>query len=428
MRMWWPNQDYWRLKWDEIANERRSQLAAGADGTLPAMGLGEYLSRAWQHIRPFFTDPKVRNAVFKIWLDRDYRAWAALQKSPSFTLENWSPADRMTVYVRKDIAGQIWTLGALPVARPTTTGGTDAYDQAYALRQPDQTIGAGSSAPGQFQAPRGIGFARDGSVYVADTGNHRIQHLQADGAVLQTWGTFADSAKGAAPGGTFNEPWGLAVAPDGAVYVADTWNHRVQKFTAEGQFMSMWTGWRQGDQTEGFWGPRGIAVDQAGRVYVTDTGNKRVVVFDAEGNYLAHFGGAGSEPGQLEEPVGVAIDPQGRVVVADTWNQRVQVFAAEAGGLNFAPVTSWEVAAWYSQSLDNKPYLAVTQSGDVVVTDPEGCRVLEFSPLGQIAHVWGQCSSGTDGFGQPVGVAADLAGGVWISDATNQRLLHFPKP
>jgi DNA-binding beta-propeller fold protein YncE len=169
-------------------------------------------------------------------------------------------------------------------------------------------------------------------------------------------------------------------------------------------------------------------VDATGRVFVTDTGNKRVVVFTAEGDYLTQFGGPGSDPGQLEEPVGVAIDAQGRVVVADTWNQRVQVFAPDATGLNFTPEANWEVAAWYSQSIDNKPFITVAQSGDIVLTDPEGCRVLEFSPAGKIAHIWGQCSSGTDGFGQPAGVAADRAGGVWISDATNQRLLHFPLP
>ena len=430
MRMWWPNQDYWRLKWDDIAQERQIQLAGNSNGNLPPMSLGEYLSRVWQHIRPFFTDPRARSAVFKIWLDRDYRAWATLQNSSSFTLENWSPSDRMTVYVRKDIASQIWTLGARPVAQPTTAS-SDAYDQAFAARTPDQTFGAAGAAPGQLQTPRDVADAPDGSLYVADTGNHRIEHFQTDGVLLQAWGSFADSSKGAAPGGTFNEPWGVAAGPDGSVYVADTWNHRVQKFTAEGQFLKLWNSWQQDGQTETFWGPRGIGVDGAGHVYVTDTGNKRVVIFDSEGNYLSSFGGAGSDPGQLNEPVGVAIDAQGRVVVADTWNQRVQVFAPDASGLNFTPVSSWDVAAWYSQSLENKPFIAVTTTGDVVITDPEGCRVLEFAPTGntgKVVHVWGQCSTGTDGFGQPAGIAADKSGGVWITDATNQRLLHFPKP
>ena len=135
--------------------------------------------------------------------------------------------------------------------------------------------------PGQLQRPRGLRVAPDGSIYVADSGNHRIQHFSADGTVLQAWGTFADLSKGAAPGGTFNEPWDVAVAPDGSVYVADTWNHRVQKFTADGKFVKMWGYFGQGEKPDAFWGPRGLAVDAQGRVYVMDTGNKRIVVFDA---------------------------------------------------------------------------------------------------------------------------------------------------
>ena len=57
------------------------------------------------------------------------------------------------------------------------------------------------------------------------------QHLAADGTVLQVWGSFADISKGEAPGGTFFQPWGIAVGADGSVFVADTWNHRIQKFT-----------------------------------------------------------------------------------------------------------------------------------------------------------------------------------------------------
>ena len=94
------------------------------------------------------------------------------------------------------------------------------------------------------------------------------------------WGSFADANKGDAPGGTFNEPWGIAVAPDGSVYVADTWNYRVQKFTADGKFVQMWGYFGQAEAPDAFYGPRSIAVDNDGRVYVGDTGNKRIVVFN----------------------------------------------------------------------------------------------------------------------------------------------------
>src|SRR3972149_197888 len=98
---------------------------------------------------------------------------------------------------------------------------------------------------------------------------------------------------GEAPGGTFGEPWGVAVAPDGTVYVADTWNHRVQHFSADGRFLGMWGTFGQAETQTAFWGPRDVAVDATGRVYVSDTGNKRIAVFDEDGNPLGEIGGPG---------------------------------------------------------------------------------------------------------------------------------------
>ena len=196
-------------------------------------------------------------------------------------------------------------------------------------------------------------------MYVADSGNNRIQHLSADGKLLQAWGVTGDATKeGGAPGGAFMEPWDVAVGTDGSVFVADTWNHRVQKFTADGKFIKMWGYFGQAEKPDGFWGPRGLAVDKNGNVYVTDTGNKRVVVFTADGEFVTQFGTAGMEPGQFDEPVGITIDQEGLVYVADTWNSRVQIFAPDSSGKNFSMIRAWEVSAWSGESLDNKPFIA----------------------------------------------------------------------
>jgi len=416
-RLWWPNMDYWSLKWASIDNERHMELGEDA----PPMRLGEYLVRAWAHIRPFFTDPAVRSAIWQIWFNRDYTQYAALKQSNAFTLTNWNTIERMSVYIRKDIAAQIWMHGL--AAQEAVV--TDPYASATVQLTPDQVIGETGSGAGQLQAPRSIAIAPDGSLYVADSGNNRIQHLNPSGEVLQVWGQYGDAIQGDAPGGMFNEPWGVAVAPDGTVYVADTWNYRIQKFTPDGRFLTMWQTFGP-DMTDVFYGPRGIAVDGHGRVLVVDTGDKRVVVFDADGSYLTQFGSAGLGLGQFDEPVGIALDADGNVYVADTWNQRVQVFVPDASGLNYTPVSEWAISGWYGGSVQNKPFIAVDTQQHAYMTDPEACQVLEFTVGGQIVRVWGNCGSDTNGFGLPVGVAVDDTGGVWVSDAGNNRLLHFP--
>ncbi len=424
MRLWWPNMDYWNLKWNTIESERTSALQAeyaGTDKTMPAMNIFEYVKYAWLHIEPFFTDAKVRSAVFQIWFNDDFTKWGALKNSTSYTLTDWGVSDRMHYYIRKDIAAQLWPYGASAQAVITPV---DPYAGITTPASPDLVIGAAGSEPGQFQSPRAVAVAADGSLYVVDSMNNRIQHLNQDGTVLQVWGTRADVSAGAAPGGTFNEPWGIAVGPDGSVYVADTWNYRIQKFTADGKFVRMW-GFFGGpaDAPEAFYGPRGLAVDDRGRVYVADTGNKRIVVFDADGKYVTQFGSPGMGLGQFDEPVALALDAAGNVYVTDTWNQRVQVFAPDSSGLFYTAIAEWPVDGWYGQSVENKPFIAVDATGDVTVTDPELCRLITFSPGGQPVRVQDGCASGT--LNLPGGIASDGSGGLWVTNAGNGTLVHF---
>lgn len=396
IRLWWPNQDYYNLTWNRI----------------------------WNAIR----DPQMRAAIFDIWLNRDYSEFASLtSQTGPLSLETWSPAATMRMYIRKDVVGQIWDYGVGPVTiQPEEP---DPVDTRMIELAPVQVIGSSGSEPGQFQAPRGMALAPDGSLYVADSRNHRIQHLAPDGTVLHVWGRFADQASGDAPGGTFYEPWDVAVGQDGSVYVSDTWNHRVQKFTADGQFLGMWGFFGQGEGPEAFWGPRGLAVDQQGQLYVMDTGNKRVVIFDPDGNFITQFGMAGFDLGQFDEPVGIAIDANNNIFITDTWNQRIQVLSASETGQFLIPLRAWDVSGWHGQSLENKPLLAVSPvNGHVFATDPESPRVIEYDQEGSVIRAWGDYSLGTDGFGLASGVAVASDGDVWVSDGANNVLLRFELP
>lgn len=422
IRLWWPNQDYWRLKYPNLRSEWKSELAPEIQEQDPPFSVPDYIQQAWGHIRPFFTDARIRKAVWEIWFDRDFSAYAEAT-GRDLSLINWDPRNEMKLYIRKDVAAMVWDYGVSSVAREAEEY-VDPYAGNFTTLFADRIVGESGAGVGEFGAPRDVAVAPDGSVYIADTMNHRLQHMSPEGDVIAVWGQESTQAEGPAPEGTFKEPWGVAVAPDGSVYVADTWNHRVQHFTAGGEFLQAFGTYGQGETSFAFWGPRDVAVDGEGRVYVADTGNKRVVVFDAEVNPISEFGGGGELPGYLDEPVGLGADGEDRVYVADTWNQRVQVFDEVLDSI-FDSVAQWPIDGWFGQSVENKPYLAVNELGLTCVTDPEGYRVLCFNSEGEFLRGWGNFGESDSQFGLLGGIDWDDDCGVWVVDSGNSRLMHF---
>ena len=390
-RMWWPNESLYR-DWS--------------------------LTRIWDDLK----SPAKRSALWELWFNRDYTEYSLAFNNPSLTLATWSPADNARMFIRKDVAAKIWEFGVSPKPEEPKV---DPYAAGLIDLEPALAISIGGELP--FSAPRDIATAPDGSLFVADSRNHRIVHLDAQGLFLNAWGGYGNVLDGEVPGGLFNEPWGLAVGPDGLVYVADTWNHRIQVFTQEGEFLRMWNSFEVVGTMDGFWGPRGITVDKDNRVFVTDTGKQRVVIFDSMGNYLTQFGGLGLDAGKLDEPVGIDITFDGRVYIADTWNYRVQVFAPDASGLQYQSVNMWDVDAWSSDTLDNKPYLALDESGNVYLTDPDQGRVIVFDSEGQFIRVWGGFDN-TYTMNVISGVTIGDDGSVWVSDALSNVLLKFVVP
>jgi uncharacterized protein (TIGR03663 family) len=423
IRMWWPMQDYFNLvtKRDATMPFDDTYSCKGMLGFLRWFRGSDY-SRACTAV----LDPQIRAGILDIWLNRDYTRYAQATGRNDLTLSGWQPADQMRLYVQKDVAAKIWNYGVGPAQVVAEQDPTEGKVFVY---EADTIIDAAQARPVAMNYPRSLAFAKDGSFYLADSLNHRILHLAQDGSILHEWGSLGQSTDQLpAALGTFNEPWGVAVGPDGSVYVTDTWNHRVQKFTATGKPLTSWGIFGQAETLLSLYGPRGIAVDSQGRVYVADTGNKRLVVYESDGTPITQIGSGGYEPGMFDEPVGVAVDADGRIYVADTWNQRVQTFLPALDNVNFYPERQWDVYGWFSQSLDNKPFIAVNAQGHVFITDPEGFRIMEFTGEGELLRVWGDYGSELSNFGLPSGIAVDPDGGIWVTDATFQRILRFTVP
>ena len=197
----------------------------------------------------------------------------------------------------------------------------------------DGSAGAGR---GEFNDPRGLATDRAGNLYVADHGNNRVQKLGPTGRFLGIWGrNGGDGTAGLAPG-EFNRPRGVTVDAAGDLYVADKGNSRIQEFGPRGQFVRMW-GRNGGDGSRGtgngeFNTPYSVAVSRDRRVYVADTFNNRIQSFTPEGVFVSRFGrdggsgAAGNGPGEFHAPYGVATDCRGDLYVTDEENDRVEKF------------------------------------------------------------------------------------------------------
>jgi DNA-binding beta-propeller fold protein YncE len=131
-----------------------------------------------------------------------------------------------------------------------------------------ETVGSG---PGQFNLISGIAVAADGTVYVTDVGNNRIQYFTPNGQDLGEWGTAGAGV------GQFKHPWGVAVGSDGMVFVADTENCRIQRFGPTGVPLDNWG--LKGNGAGLFLYPMDVAIASDGTVYVTDTDNHRIQRF-----------------------------------------------------------------------------------------------------------------------------------------------------
>jgi tripartite motif-containing protein 71 len=190
--------------------------------------------------------------------------------------------------------------------------------------------GGTGTGPGQLKGPDKLAFDEQGNLYVTEVGipgagPSRIQKFSATGKPLAQWGMF-----GSAPG-QFNNPIGIAVDPQGNIYVAEEGNTRIQKLSSVGQPLAQWGGLGSGPGQ--FNVPYDLALDASGNIYVSEptpfsAGNDRIQKLSPSGVPLVTWGGPGSGAGQFNNPTGLAIDSQGHVFVVDSYNNRIQEFSA----------------------------------------------------------------------------------------------------
>ena len=200
----------------------------------------------------------------------------------------------------------------------------------------------------QLRSPLGVAVDEAGNLYIADTYNHRIRKVSTDGTISTIAGTGESGFGGdggAGTGAMLSYPTGIAVAGDGTLYIADTRNHRVRRLAADGTISTV-----AGTGAAGFTGdggpaalarlnsPRDVAVSPEGALYIVDRENRRIRMVDGDG-VITTVAGTGSSgfsgdrgaatQANLRAPYGVAVDPNGNIYIADTFNHRVRKVAPD---------------------------------------------------------------------------------------------------
>jgi DNA-binding beta-propeller fold protein YncE len=192
--------------------------------------------------------------------------------------------------------------------------------------------GKNGSATGDFSFPQGLAFGPNGDLYVADSGNNRIQQFSVNSnGSLNFIASFGTSGSGAsAPAGELNQPTGVAVSPNGTLWVADTLNNRVQSLSPSGVWTAFHTTTGTGRQTP-FSVPWGVTAAPDGSIWVADTGNNRLVSMSTTGALNWSVTGAqigvpeSAQGNQAIYPFVITFGSDTTVYVSDTWNNRVLV-------------------------------------------------------------------------------------------------------
>lgn len=222
---------------------------------------------------------------------------------------------RRTGLLKTTLCAAAWLGLTMAAASPPPTPDELKYPN---IIKPIAQFGVYGSGIAELNEPSGIDFGLDGSVYIADLNKHRIVQMDLKGNVKRSWGSLGQEP------GQFKFPHALGIDPaNGDVYVADTGNRRVQVFAADGRHLRTLAPPAQ----QPFGSITGVAA-RNGRVVVVDAARDRVYLFE-HNKFQGTIGGSGDGAGQFDQPADVTIDDNGYFYVADSYNNRIQKFTPE---------------------------------------------------------------------------------------------------
>jgi len=286
----------------------------------------------------------------------------------------------------------------------------------------------GLPATARFADPYGIAVAGDGTLYVADGGdNNRIRRIGRDGQVATLAGSTEGFRDGAGTAAAFHTPSGLALDRAGNLYVADTGNHAIRRITPQGIVSTLAgtgvAGHRDGPASQAqFNGPTGVAVDAQGRVYVADTYNDRIRLILPDGHVTTLAGG--DYPGFVDGAGSAARFDTPTALAVDrhgiVWVADLRNNAIRHVNANGQVGTA---RTWWpdgSTGIGRPLALAVTRDGVIYVAEMAGGRILQIANDGRIRVITGHVTQ--ERLSRPAGLALDGRQALVVTDATGYRV------
>jgi len=327
------------------------------------------------------------------------------------------------------VGNGIATLNATVNPEASTTKVSFAYSRDPNIDGVEVTTVAGSGAG--FNSPTAIATDAAGNIYVADELNHRIRRITPGGVITTVAGNgTAGAENGPVASSRFSRPSGIAVGSDGTIYVSDSGNHRIRAISPDGQVTTHsglgLPGFTEGNPSAArFSNPGALAIAADNTLYLADRGNRRVRKISTAGvvSTLAGSGLNGSlngpgESARFADLRGIAVSEGGVVYVTESGSAQIRRISSNG-----------TVDTFIASGLADPWGIALADNGNLFVTDSASQLIRKITPLGAVTSYAGSGSPGTaDGLGPiarfnaPVSVAVDPSGDVIVGEIVNNTI------